>query len=535
MKSAVAGRALMVLVVVHLLLTCSLAVVNPHVHVIDDAYYTLTIARNIAQGEGISYGGYPTNGFQPLYAFLMAPVMALLGDHPDLCLRIALCLMAIFSAGLLVVTFRLAERLVDRPTAVLAGALYVLNANLLTYSFSGLETPLHGFLFWAFVALYLRYRETEDWRVQAGLGLLLGLTAYARFDTVFLFVAVAADLAWRQRRQPLRLVRSMPAVFLPALLLLSPWFIWSKRTFGTFFQSSGSFHHWRGLVRQDLPETLLGSLKFALAKLLSLGLKLPLEGVFGYRMPTGILSRHLLGQSRLQTGFLVELLNQRPAVAIIFLGLVLLALVGLFYFGKRAVGWLKRLRPMAFLLIGLGGAALFYPLYLLNYSMRHFFPYSVGMILVWAVLIRGLAGEDFWRRFSGRILVPVLLAIMLALPGVGRWTRDADPTLARGLVAAIEVNIPAGARVGYTDCGVFGYYVRDRIIVNLDGIINFAAQAAMKNGDIGKYLVDQRIDYVLYLHNFRHEFAAQWGKYIAPRVEPITPVDWIYRIKPEKY
>ena len=34
---------------------------------IDDAYYYLSIARHLAGGEGITYGGIPVNGFQPLY------------------------------------------------------------------------------------------------------------------------------------------------------------------------------------------------------------------------------------------------------------------------------------------------------------------------------------------------------------------------------------------------------------------------------------------------------------------------------------
>ncbi|MEK7250053.1 MAG: hypothetical protein AAB209_06475, partial [Bacteroidota bacterium] len=39
----------------------------------DDAYLSLTIARNIAKGLGPLYGFEYTNGFQPLYVFLMVP------------------------------------------------------------------------------------------------------------------------------------------------------------------------------------------------------------------------------------------------------------------------------------------------------------------------------------------------------------------------------------------------------------------------------------------------------------------------------
>jgi hypothetical protein len=47
----------------------------------DDAYLSLTLARNIARGHGPLYGLAPTNGFQPLYVFLMAPVFARCGPR----------------------------------------------------------------------------------------------------------------------------------------------------------------------------------------------------------------------------------------------------------------------------------------------------------------------------------------------------------------------------------------------------------------------------------------------------------------------
>lgn len=48
----------------------------------DDAYYSLTIARNIAEGLGPYYFIDYTNGFQPLYVFLAAPLFKLFaGDY----------------------------------------------------------------------------------------------------------------------------------------------------------------------------------------------------------------------------------------------------------------------------------------------------------------------------------------------------------------------------------------------------------------------------------------------------------------------
>ncbi len=521
-------RFLAALVVLHLAITGALALVNPHALLIDDAYYTLTIARNIATGQGITYGGFPTNGFQPLYAFVIAPLLGLFPGYPDLCLRLALLLMTICSAALLVVIYRLTERLAGPHAAAIAGLLYAANATLIGQLMSGLETPLHGLLFWGFVALYLRWRDTDAVRQLAVLGVLLALTAYARFDTVFLFLAVGVDLVNRDSRRPARFIRRGLSLFGPALALLAPWFVWCRVTFGTFAQSSGEFHRWRGLVRQDLPDSLLGMLQFGLAKLVSLGVKLPLEAV-GWEGTSRTAVGRLLGIDRPQTGLLIELALQRPLVA----GLLSTALVGLLWLAIRhgRAGWrnLRQLSPLSFLWPTLAGAAVYYPLYQLNYSMRHFFPYGVGMVMVVAVFAAGVLGSWPANR-ALRAALAVLLLAATAGPGLGVWITNADDRVPRRLIATLEMATPAGSRIGYTDCGVFGYYVRGRTIVNLDGILNFEAQREMRAGDIGAYLLRHRIQYVLYLHNFRAEFAQQWDETIAPRALPVAPTDWIYRM-----
>src|SRR5262249_47846545 len=61
----------------------------------DDAYLSLSLARAIGRGEGPRYGLGYTNGFQPLYVFLMAPVYALLPREPERPVHVALGLLAL--------------------------------------------------------------------------------------------------------------------------------------------------------------------------------------------------------------------------------------------------------------------------------------------------------------------------------------------------------------------------------------------------------------------------------------------------------
>ncbi|MGB5105870.1 MAG: hypothetical protein WBP29_04150 [Candidatus Zixiibacteriota bacterium] len=51
----------------------------------DDAYLSLNIARNIAKGLGPLYGSDFTNGFQPLYVFIVAPIYAVFSHDLAVC------------------------------------------------------------------------------------------------------------------------------------------------------------------------------------------------------------------------------------------------------------------------------------------------------------------------------------------------------------------------------------------------------------------------------------------------------------------
>ena len=57
----------------------------------DDGYYSLTVARNIAAGKGITIDGTtPTNGFQPLFTFLCVPLFIVSGGDQYLSIRLVL-------------------------------------------------------------------------------------------------------------------------------------------------------------------------------------------------------------------------------------------------------------------------------------------------------------------------------------------------------------------------------------------------------------------------------------------------------------
>ena len=78
---------------------------------VDDAFYSLNIARHLARGDGPTGDGINrTNGFQPLYVFLMVPAYLVWPEDRIKPIYAALTLQALVNAALGWFLFRIARR-----------------------------------------------------------------------------------------------------------------------------------------------------------------------------------------------------------------------------------------------------------------------------------------------------------------------------------------------------------------------------------------------------------------------------------------
>lgn len=74
---------------------------------VDDGYYYLQIAGNLARGLGSTFDGLnSTNGYHPLWAFALVPVFWLIPESPERALHIAL-------------------EIIERPSAIPVGSVIV--------------------------------------------------------------------------------------------------------------------------------------------------------------------------------------------------------------------------------------------------------------------------------------------------------------------------------------------------------------------------------------------------------------------------
>src|SRR3990172_4891049 len=91
----------------------------------DDSFYYFQVARNLAEGQGFTFDGLnPTNGFHPLWLFLITPLFLFAQFDPLLSLRLLLVVCALMSAGTAILLYLLLRRYTSAWVAAFVGLLW---------------------------------------------------------------------------------------------------------------------------------------------------------------------------------------------------------------------------------------------------------------------------------------------------------------------------------------------------------------------------------------------------------------------------
>ena len=199
----------------------------------DDTYYTLSIARSLAENHlPAADGAYPTSGFQPLLAFLVAPMFVVSSD-PDAPLIAALLLLSIVDIGTAFLLARLARRWFNETAALLAAASWSFSPIAISNALNGLETSLALCLQLAALLAWMRSRERPSAVQFALTGICCGLALLARVDSAFLVLGIGiAELA------ALR-IRKVTTIALLAAAVVAPWWAYCAIHFGSVVPESG--------------------------------------------------------------------------------------------------------------------------------------------------------------------------------------------------------------------------------------------------------------------------------------------------------
>lgn len=457
----------------------------------DDAYYFFTVARNIAQGHGITIDGvHWTTGFQPLWGFLCALPFLF---HSD---RLAFAIIYVASAALWLAGAALFACLVRRasaaplyaPAFALIVVLFLGEPQFARGYFNGMETGLALTLsLWLMLAFHDYLRLPPDGVTSgrvAGLGVLAGLTMLARNDTLFLCGGLlAVTLFAGRRRQP---VRDIAVIVVVASLFVVPWLAYCQWASGNPMPQSGIATS--VAVRGYVPlVTIVRKIVLSIDPL-------------GFLKVRTLIDDHLWG-----------------AVAVTVVGAVLLAL-----------HWRQPARPVMAppagkVVLGIAIAVacllLYYPLASSagQFFERYFLPLKLLVFVLGALLIaRAMARAD--RRPA---VAAVVIVVAAATVGSNLYWTGRDfhlPWRSHLGVEAYEIvrspYATGTSRLGMAESGRLGFLYPTRV-VNLDGKMNVDALKAVKTGTLGSYIDSAHLDYLM-LHDEDVEYldktVAGWRK-----------------------
>ncbi len=448
----------------------------------DDTYISMAIARNIALGRGMTFDGLAiTNGFQPLYVFLLVPLFKLIPDQLDLPIHIALTVLALLNMATAYLLVKILLRLLGQTAALFGLLIWVFSPIVMREGINGLETGMAVFWMALATAVYVRaIGESLSERKQAILlGLFAGLAMFTRVDNVIFVGAVGLALLLRGRRLNWHNFINALLMGMMVVTVMLPWFALSYQCCDALLPESGGAVRFQALASfHDIPGGAITLLLYNFFITLRILARSPMEldhtiiWSFGFA---------LLGLSVVTSygRFLWRRLGQTV----------------------KQTEWIRQLWPL-WLFIALLLVA--YNTYILAYwfFVRYFYPLTWAMTIVWAVILTRTAVfiSQRWQKslsqislFMGAILVlwftPGLYKLLFSTPEQGGYYN---------IAAWANETLPENAVLGSAQTGALTYWARpDLTVINMDGVANPDAYAALEAGEQMKYLREQGITHIV--------------------------------------
>ncbi|MEJ2721354.1 MAG: glycosyltransferase family 39 protein [bacterium] len=468
----------------------------------DDSFYAFKISQNIAAGSGATFDGeHRTNGFQPLYVFLLVPFYYFAGGDLITPINAAVVLAALFTGLTAVLLFFILRRYASTKIAVLTALIWAFSPVVTKQSANGLETSLALLLFASVLYYYIaRIRPVErpGTRTFLVFGLLVGLAVLARVDEVFLALVILLDylLVLRRRRASSKALGKVMATLVAALLVYSPWLVYGIHTTGHVFQDSGSATRYLSLAYAPLFD--LGGPGMAASG--------PSAGfVWGHVVHSFSVLKiapptHAAFRALEKLGLTVGAPDALAAVANV-LGLALLAAFVYVVIIRRRSLSVTGFGELQFLLLYTVVLIAAYSFYVFGvfFFVRYYYP-----IYFVACIFAGLLLEEGFRKLPanaalGRSLAAVILAGYLCVFGYMAYAcvcRSNQQYCFYDVARWVEKYTSPDDTIGVFQSGAIGYFSHRRVI-NLDGKVNRDALDALKDERLAEYLRGEGVDVVI--------------------------------------
>jgi hypothetical protein len=486
----------------------------------DDGFYYFQVARNLASGLGFSFDGLTqTNGFHPLWLFVITPLFALAQSDVLLPLRLLVLLSALLSGGSAILLYRILRRLVAPGIAAFTGLLWIILPRIHNITLhSGVEAGLNAFcilLFWHALVTFTPLAERRMVLRQLALAGIFGMLAIlSRLDNVFLVAFGGLWLWLRLWSPPAQKVKRKGkenvwawrfstgfALFAPIAVVMLLYLAWNHFAFGTLTPVSGQVKLWWGTLRNTVYGFPVRHITAFVGQFFTDHSELGPWSLFTaplYAAAEAILA--LFGQG-------VTVIARR--IALFTLGALLAAILYRIVWRQRALfaGMARGIGLLPFF----AGCFAHIVYYKASGSVAqqpwYWVAQSIFLLLLLGLFMEGLRVwySARWPKFAQRIAAPAAL-VSLALLAIVFLVYMASAIRAPGSgsnhyylhrPAWLEEHTEPGARIAITGAGNLAYFIQDRTIVNMDGLISSVEYfEALKAERGAEYLASLGVDYI---------------------------------------
>lgn len=207
----------------------------------DDSSYYLKIAENFAAGKGFTFDGInQTNGFQPLWQYVLIGFVTIFGSTPESTLTAVLIFQVLIMCISSLIFYKLLRQYFDDFILLSVGICYIL--FVFFQSVNGMETPLLVLT----IAILLYYGNAKKILIEHSVvneflfGLLFGLVILTRLDSIFFTIPVGIVCMVKFFKEKDKVYLSMLTCIASGVtVIILPYIIYNYVSFGNIIPISG--------------------------------------------------------------------------------------------------------------------------------------------------------------------------------------------------------------------------------------------------------------------------------------------------------
>lgn len=455
---------------------------------VDDSYYYFLLGRNLAEtGQTRIDSFHVTNGFQPLWGFLVALPYLFLSDAAAITvIQVIGALLNLGTGAIMIVLITDITR--SRLAGIVIAGLWLIIPSTIRESINGMETALATFALLLAAWLFRRYHVQPTTRRLIVAALAAGFAAMARVDLGIFTAAVCLFLLVYPAGGKGTLAERFRAAVIfggVALIPAIPWVIYSL-----------------AIGKSPLPEsgTAVRTLSTTVFRLMPGTHDNYGETTLEYYKGVAVTFVNALRDQ-----ILWALPFRRGVFGELYIGAIVTALIAVYGIIRRGYGW-RHLVLAALMAVMLAGAYIFV-VPSSWYFHRYLHPLAALLtIMLGVTLLQAFidlqARTRLWRWAGVALAVAYVGAVLFW----GFWFRYDEQGIGAisDSISAVEyqaaqwlnANAVEGEIVGSYQSGLIGYYLEVRHM-NLDGVVNADAEAALANREPWRYICESDIAYVV--------------------------------------